>query len=51
MTYAIVDANCTYYKDGKFPSDKIPTTPPAPVVSETVKIKYEQNPPFQPSPF
>lgn len=32
----LVEATCTYYKNGKFPTELIPETPPRPVVSETL---------------
>ena len=41
-TRHIVEANCTYYKDGTFPpEDVVPTTPPPPIVSENVKAKNQ----------
>ncbi|MCX4165874.1 MULTISPECIES: DUF3274 domain-containing protein [Paraburkholderia] len=39
MTQRIVEANCAYYDVGKFPSDLVPATPPAPVVSETIQAR------------
>jgi len=53
-TRDIVEANAAYYFDGTFPSSgkvTVPATPPAPVVSETVKVKYKPNEPILPTPF
>ncbi|KWO14170.1 hypothetical protein WM25_01710 [Burkholderia ubonensis] len=41
-TREIVEANCTYYKDGTFPAEKlVPKTPPTPVVSEILRTRTD----------